>query len=459
MLSSSAFNAFLKTLEEPPSHAIFILATTEKHKIIPTILSRCQIFDFKNISIQDIVTHLRFVSESENITSELEALHLIAEKSSGSLRDALSLFDRLVDSSSLTLEYKLVSENLNILDHDYYLKITDNLLDHNFSSVLLLLDEILNKGFQGDQLLNGLSKHFRDLLVCKDSQTHILFLKSDEIKDKYLIQSKRCDMSFLIDSLNICNDCDVNFKNAANQRLLLELTLLKICSLSDGDQKKNNSKYQIDSFDTLSLKNKDLESTDVSGSKDSISSPEVKGDSSIQEIPSTESTDDLGNLKNDNKLDDKKDETKLVSRRKFSISNILDDRLENPVNGIEKSTTFSEDDLIVKWDSYAKDVRDKGRTNLYISLVAFNPELNRDNVIDFKVVNETQKKIIDDNMISILSYLRKELENDLIKIDVSIVETEENDLPYTNLEKFDTMLKENESLRILQQKLELDPDY
>ena len=205
MLSSSAFNAFLKTLEEPPNHAIFILATTEKHKIIPTILSRCQIFDFKSISTQDIVSHLEYVSSMEKIKSEKDALHIIAQKAEGSLRDSLSIFDRLVDSSEMTLTYKNVTENLNILDHDYYLKITNQIISNDVSGVMLTIDEILSNGFDLHQFIMGLSSHFRDLLVCKDNQTIILLEKGDDLKQKYLEQSKNCDVSLLIKFLNTCH--------------------------------------------------------------------------------------------------------------------------------------------------------------------------------------------------------------------------------------------------------------
>ena len=222
MLSSSAFNAFLKTLEEPPKHAIFILATTEKHKIIPTILSRCQIFDFKSISINDIVSHLEYVAKSEEISTEKDALHIIAQKSGGSLRDSLSIFDRLVDPSDLTLTYKSVIENLNILDHDYYLKITSQILDNDVSSVMLTINEILSNGFDAHQFIMGLSSHFRDLLVSKDSNTIILLDKGTELQNKYLAQSEQCNLSFLIKSLRICNKCDIEYRASKNQRLLVE---------------------------------------------------------------------------------------------------------------------------------------------------------------------------------------------------------------------------------------------
>ena len=248
MLSSSAFNAFLKTLEEPPNHAIFILATTEKHKIIPTILSRCQIFDFKSISTQDIVSHLEYVSSMEKIKSEKDALHIIAQKAEGSLRDSLSIFDRLVDSSEMTLTYKNVIENLNILDHDYYLKITNQIISNDVSGVMLTIDEILSNGFDLHQFIMGLSSHFRDLLVCKDNQTIILLDKGDDLKHKYLEQSQNCDVSLLIKFLNTCNKCDLDYRTSKNKRLLIELTLLKMSTIGQFKlEKKNNSPIKITS--------------------------------------------------------------------------------------------------------------------------------------------------------------------------------------------------------------------
>ena len=231
MLSSAAFNAFLKTLEEPPKHAIFILATTEKHKIIPTILSRCQIFDFKSIGMNDIISHLEYVSKSEGINAEKDALHVVAQKAGGSLRDSLSMFDRLVDSTDLSITYKSVIENLNILDHDYYLKITNQIISNDVSSVLLTINEILQNGFDAHQFIMGLASHLRDLLVCKDPQTLVLLDKGEELKSKYLSQSENCELSFLIKALRMCNKCDVEYRASKNQRLLVELTLLKMTTI------------------------------------------------------------------------------------------------------------------------------------------------------------------------------------------------------------------------------------
>ena len=238
MLSQSAFNAFLKTLEEPPAHAIFILATTEKHKIIPTILSRCQIFDFKRIGVLDIKNYLHKIAEGEKVDAEDDALHIIAQKADGALRDALSIFDRVVSFSGSELTRKAVSDNLNVLDHDVYFQVTDLLLDNNIPQVLISLNNIMTKGFEGHHFIIGLASHFRDLLVAKDAATIELLEVGDSAKKLYLEQSKKSDLRFLLRAIDIANDCDLNFKSSKNQRLLVELTLMKIASITFDGKKK-----------------------------------------------------------------------------------------------------------------------------------------------------------------------------------------------------------------------------
>ncbi|MFD2201926.1 DNA polymerase III subunit gamma/tau [Shivajiella indica] len=232
MLSNQAFNAFLKTLEEPPKYAIFILATTEKHKIIPTILSRCQIFDFNRIQINDIADHLKYIAKEEKIDAEEEALRLIATKADGALRDALSIFDLIVTySAGNKLTYQETISNLHILDYDYYFKVVDALLAGNISSVLLIFNEILKNGFDGYNFISGLSEHLRDLMVCKDAATIDLIQVSDSIKERYLDQSKECSLSFLLSALNLCNQCEIYYKASKNQRLHVELALMKMAKL------------------------------------------------------------------------------------------------------------------------------------------------------------------------------------------------------------------------------------
>ncbi len=232
MLSQAAFNAFLKTLEEPPAHAIFILATTEKHKIIPTILSRCQIFDFNRIKLADISGHLEYVATSEKISVEKEGLNIIAQKADGAMRDALSIFDQIVSFSGKSISYKDVISNLNVLDYDYYFKLIDFYLKNDISESLLVYNEIVNNGFDGHHFLNGQGAHLRDLLVCKDPVTVQLLEVGGEIQERYKAQASVCDVNFLIEALKIINECDVQYKTTQNKRLLVELAIIRIAQLT-----------------------------------------------------------------------------------------------------------------------------------------------------------------------------------------------------------------------------------
>src|SRR5690554_290373 len=244
MLSSAAFNAFLKTLEEPPKHAIFILATTEKHKIIPTILSRCQIFDFRRIGVNDIKGHLADVAKAEGIDAEDDALHIIAQKADGALRDALSIFDRVVSFAGKNLTREAVTENLNVLDYTWYFQITDLLLQNNIQQVLITYNDILAKGFDGHHFVMKLTSHFKDLIVCKNQETIQLLEVGEQVKEMYLEQSKKTSAQFLMDAIEIANTCDLKYKNSQNQRLLVELCLMQLASLTFQGEKKNPSSGQ-----------------------------------------------------------------------------------------------------------------------------------------------------------------------------------------------------------------------
>lgn len=232
MLSQAAFNAFLKTLEEPPKHAIFILATTEKHKIIPTILSRCQIFDFNRITIADTTKHLEYVAKSENVTIQYEALNVIAHKADGAMRDALSIFDQIVSFSGKNITYQDVIANLNVLDYDYYFRLIDLFLKNDVPGSLMIFNEVLNSGFDGHHFISGLSTHLRDILVCKDPVTVQLLEVGGEIKERYKSQATSCDSEFLFEALKVANECDLQYKISQNKRLLVELALIKISQLS-----------------------------------------------------------------------------------------------------------------------------------------------------------------------------------------------------------------------------------
>ena len=239
MLSTAAFNAFLKTLEEPPKHAIFILATTEKHKIIPTILSRCQIFDFKRITISDIREYLKYIAEQQGIEAEDEALQIIAQKADGAMRDALSIFDRVVSFSGDKITRQATSEILNVLDYEVYFKVTDLILDNKLPDLLLELNTVIAQGFDGNHFIAGLASHFRDLMVCKNQATISLMEVREETRKKYTEQSERATVPFLMEAIRIANDCDLSYRNSKNQRLLVEIALMQLASLTyEGDKKK-----------------------------------------------------------------------------------------------------------------------------------------------------------------------------------------------------------------------------
>ena len=239
MLSTAAFNAFLKTLEEPPKHAIFILATTEKHKIIPTILSRCQIFDFKRITISDIREYLKYIAEQQGIEAEDEALQIIAQKADGAMRDALSIFDRVVSFSGDKITRQATSEILNVLDYEVYFKVTDLILDNKLPDLLLELNTVIAQGFDGNHFIAGLASHFRDLMVCKNKATISLMEVGEETRKKYIEQSERATVPFLMEAIRIANDCDLSYRNSKNQRLLVEIALMQLASLTyEGDKKK-----------------------------------------------------------------------------------------------------------------------------------------------------------------------------------------------------------------------------
>ena len=451
MLSSAAFNAFLKTLEEPPKHAIFILATTEKHKIIPTILSRCQIFDFKSIGMNDIISHLEYVSKSEGINAEKDALHIVAQKAGGSLRDSLSMFDRLVDSSDLSITYKSVIENLNILDHDYYLKITNQIISNDVSSVLLTINEILQNGFDAHQFIMGLASHLRDLLVCKDPQTLVLLDKGEELKSKYLSQSENCELSFLIKALRMCNKCDVEYRASKNQRLLVELTLLKMTTIGQFvSEKKNNNSQIIVPAKKVEVKIKQ----------------EIVEEAPVKEVlhktvDQVEKVEVVVEEKVEVKTVVKEEPLRKVRKSRFSLSDVMDDKkeVEKELNAPKKSENFTESRMREVWMLFAEKINKEGKMNLFITLTSSDPTLEEETLINLKISNDAQEKILDENKIELMDHLRTSLNNDFISLKTELSEDIKSDVPYTPKDKFIKMTEENPHLNTLQQKLGLDPDY
>ena len=446
MLSKSAFNAFLKTLEEPPPHAKFILATTEKHKIIPTILSRCQIFDFKRVNNEDIVKNLRYVAKSENIEVEDEALFLIAEKSDGALRDSLSIFDRLVSFSDSKLTYNDVVDHLNVLDYQYYFKITEQLITNDISSLIVTFNEIIDNGFDGQHFINGLSEHLRKLLLCQHKQTVNLFSVNDSLKEKYLNQSEITDVKFLVEALKLTNTCDLQYKSSNNKRLLVEICLMQVSSINFQDITKKKSKNFIVSSNNKNANDLKLLDKELS----------IKEDSSIkkesQDLISKIKLDDVSQISNDEQLPKSKTISILSSLTQESV-------LDNKKTIKTNSENFSNDDLIVGWNEMKAYFSENKKTNLVLALDVEDPVLQEDYKIEITLSNTSQVELVQDEKMNILDFLRKKMNNDFIDLNFKVNEINKQDIPYTNSDKFKKMYEKNKNLEILGQKLGLDPDY
>ena len=437
MLSQSAFNAFLKTLEEPPEHAKFILATTEKHKIIPTILSRCQIFDFKRIGDDDIVEYLNFVAKEEKIEVDEESLRLIAQKSDGAMRDSLSLFDRLCNWSERSLLYKRVVKLLNILDYDYYFKITEKLLIQDFYEVLSIFNEILENGYDSQDFIIGLAKHFRDLLVAKDTKTVMLLEMGADLQQRYLIHSQEFSINFLLTSLNISNDADINYNKSSNQRLLVELMLLKMSSLNEISDKKKTS-----------INNKKVLNEEVEDEKDT------------QKIVKTE----------DSILDQQANITKVnidLDVRKKPSTILINSNQQNNDNSEKNQETeqvledsdFTELEMRDIWSKLIEYFKASGKSNISLALEIHAPKLLPDNIIHLLLSNSAQLEMILEEKHVILDYLRKNLKNKSIEITTAISNNLQQKNPYTNKDKFNKMVESNKHLEVLKRKLSLDTDF
>ena len=445
MLSKSAFNAFLKTLEEPPPHAKFILATTEKHKIIPTILSRCQIFDFKRVNNEEIVKNLKYVAQSEDIDVEDEALFLIAEKSDGALRDSLSIFDRLVSFSEGKLTYNDVADHLNILDYQYYFKITEQLINNDISSLLVSFNQIIDNGFDGQHFINGLSEHLRKLLLCQHKETVNLFSINESLKEQYLNQAEITDVKFLVEALKLTNTCDLQYKISTNKRLLVEICLMQVSSINYQDNIKKKSKNFI-------VTSKNDEVIDL---KSSEKDETIKGT-----LVEKESQELLSKLEIDNEPKILNDE-QLPKSKTISILSSLNEELEVKEERIIKSNSesFSNDDLTSTWKEMKADFAENGKSNLVLALDINEPVLQENFKIEITLSNTSQVELLQQEKMNILDFLRKKMNNDLIDIILKVPEGNKEDTAYTNSDKFKKMYEKNKNLEILGQKLGLDPDY
>ena len=472
MLSTQAFNAFLKTLEEPPSHAKFILATTEKNKIIPTILSRCQIFDFRRISIDDISNHLEYIAKQENIVFEKEALNLIANKSDGSLRDALSLFDMLISYSQNEITYSSVVKHLNLLDYEYYFKITDNIEINDLSSNLLILNEILENGFDGEYFLQGLSSHFRDLLVSKNNDTIFLIEKGSEIKNKYKEKSARFSAESLIKALDICNDGETRFNSVQNKRLLTEFVLLKIHSSNDTEKKNDflekdatTIKKTVDTKQSINNQSVSANQNENGSNETSaINTKEKKIDSEKLTQQNTylnkKEKENIKSISNNEgvKLDQLKSKTFSIAEQMGKLNKEEDVEINVTKNNTD--CHFDALDLQKCWKTIVDDYKSKQKNNIAIILSSNNPIIKNDNEINIFVNNLSQIELIEDEKYKILDYLKEKLSNNNVNLNIEMINEEHKEkIPYTNTDKFNKMIESNPLLNELRINLGLDPDY
>ena len=442
MLSQAAFNAFLKTLEEPPAHAIFILATTEKHKIIPTILSRCQIFDFKRIGVLDAKNYLKIICGKENITADDDALHIIAQKADGAMRDALSIFDRVVSFSGKNLTREAVTENLNVLDYDTYFNMTGLLLENKIPDVLNAFNTILGKGFEGHHFINGLASHFRDLLVAKDKATLALLEVGDTAKKKYLEQATKASIPFLMQSISKANDCDLNYRSSKNQRLLVELTLMQIASITFDGEKKKSANYIIPAtfFQALSPAAKEI-SKPIQKKPEAVQSQKLEEPMPNVNTPVLKSAEKRSSSLSLKSIHQKKQEKKLVVKENFD---------NHP------KTIFTEKLLQQFWKEYVDLLNKKGERSMASIVGTDVPRLKQHFKISFTVPNKLMQDQFKKGRPKLLNFLREKLNNYGIKIDAILNETVEKKFAYTPLEKFNKLKEKNPLLEKLRQSFELD---
>ena len=444
MLSQAAFNAFLKTLEEPPAHAIFILATTEKHKIIPTILSRCQIFDFKRIQIQDIAKHLSFVAQSEGIQAEEDALHTIAQKADGALRDALSIFDQIVSFCGNTLTYKDVIDNLNILDEDYYFKVADAIQQHDTPLALNIFDDILNSGFDGQEFINGLAMHFRNVLVAKDAQTIALLEVGQSIKQQFLQQSQQWHQDELFDALDILNKADINYKSSKNQRLLVEFTLMQLCRPHD-----QNPKKKVEPAPKISQ-------TLTEKPNPAANPQETKINSSQTETLSQDK-----NETNSIKIVDFKDD---IPKKTISINihqpKKIDESSPKQEQTPKRNKPFDEAILHTTMAAYSQLKQKEGKHHLSSILNEKKLILKDHAHLTLTLDNKVQEEVLTDEKNTLLTFLRDQLNNDLISLQLIVSPLKKEEMKaYSDDDRFKKMAQKQPLLNEMKTKFNLEIDY
>ncbi|WP_299230041.1 DNA polymerase III subunit gamma/tau [uncultured Bacteroides sp.] len=474
MLSTAAFNAFLKTLEEPPHHAIFILATTEKHKILPTILSRCQIYDFSRISVTDTVEHLQGVAQKEGIDVEPEALTVIAQKADGGMRDALSIFDQVTSFSNGHITYKSVIENLNVLDYEYYFKLTDYILENKVSECMLLFNEVLKKGFDGNHFITGLSSHFRDLLVSRDEQTLQLLEVGASIRERYKTQAQKCEQKFLYKAMKLCNDCDLNYRQSKNKRLLVELTLIQLAQItSEEDDISNGRSPKV----IKPIFNQ--QTAPAATQQQPVAQQQPANVQNVQQ-PIQQNTSEpqpqYGNNPVQQQMHKLPDGLKVTQEKKIPVvkAGILGPSIKKrpqhqeevaaqkpaaQVQQVEKEWEdydVYEKDLNYYWREFATRLPKEERANAG-RMMNMSPKLLDDQTtFEVAVDNEMVQKYMQQLAPQIENHLREQLHNRKIRMTVRVSAADENIRAYSHVERFQMMSKKNPNLLKLKEEFGLE---
>ncbi|WP_400081340.1 DNA polymerase III subunit gamma/tau [Winogradskyella sp. R77965] len=456
MLSQAAFNAFLKTLEEPPKHCIFILATTEKHKIIPTILSRCQIFDFKRITVTDAKEYLKYIAKEQNITAEDDALHIIAQKADGAMRDALSIFDRVVSFSGKNLTRQAVTENLNVLDYETYFTSTDLILENKIPELLVQFNTILSKGFDGHHYIAGLASHFRDLMVCKNQSTIELLEVGEDTKQKYIEQSQKTSNSFLMKGIQLANDCDLKYKTSKNQRLLVELTLMQLASITFDGEKKNSkyfiippSYFKAKGITPIPVKKPQIEEVKTPEKEivreveviqketlSAVAEPVVMPKISINKPSKVTSGLSLKSIK----------EKKEHLIRQMDVVIDEEDLPKEPV---------TQEALTEAWKTYTARMDKKGEKIMASILQMDTPKL-RGTTIHLTYSNNTNKIELERAEFPLMAFLKKTLLNYDLKLDITVNEEVAKKYAFTPEEKYEKLKEKNPNIELLRKTFGLD---
>ena len=457
MLSTAAFNAFLKTLEEPPKHCVFILATTEKHKIIPTILSRCQIFDFKRITVKDAKEYLKYIAEEQGVNAEDDALHIIAQKADGAMRDALSIFDRVVSFSGKNLTRQAVTENLNVLDYETYFTSTDFILDNKIPELLVQFNTVLSKGFDGHHYIAGLASHFRDLLVCKNPSTIELLEVGEDTKLKYVEQSKKSSQDFLIKAIDIANSCDLKYKSSKNQRLLVELALMQLASITFDGEKKNSRHYIIPPtyFREKSITpipvsrppEKMEKQKDYTEKKETLEVSEVIQNKMVAEPLPTP----MISISNPSKVTSGLSLKSIKEKKEHQIRQM--DVIIDEENLPKES--FTEEQFLKAWNDYIKTLHRKGE-KIMASIMEMEVPVLKDTAICLTYSNDTNKVEMERSQYPLLAHLRKACRNYDLHLNITVNEEVAKKYAFTAQEKYEKLKEKNNAIELLKQTFGLD---